>query len=414
MGYTNSLQIMHNDVAFILQDEIPHVTNPFADDAPGLGPKSQYELPDGSYETIPGNSEIHRFVYEHICDVNRILQRMKAGREPDDSKVQKIRDWLPCRTLTEVRGFLGTVGVLQIFVKDYSKLARPLYRMTRKNQIFAWTDEEQNAMDELKQAVIICPALCAIDYASDNEVILAVDSSIIGVGWYIGQEHSDGRRRINRFGSINWNQTQASYSQPKIELYGLFRALHAMRLYLIGVRNLVVEMDAAYIKGMINNPDLQPNATINRWIAGILLFSFKLRHIPAADFRCTDGLSRRRAAEEDPPPDETYEDWVDEMYGFAIEEPVSTYQVAQQSGTPSETATENLFPSTESARRKDSRLDDVTKLITHLTRPDNLSDSGYAKLIRTQRNFLHSNATAGEILVAVLRTGREVFRAHLS
>ena len=82
-----------------------------------------------------------------------------------------------------------------------------------------------------------------------------------------------------------------------------------MRLYLIGVKNLIIEMDAAYIKGMINNPDLQPNATINRWIAGILLFSFKIRHIPAANFKCTDGLSRRPPALEDPEPDEDYEDW---------------------------------------------------------------------------------------------------------
>ena len=78
MGYTNSMQILHNDVAFILQDEIPHVTNPFADDCPGLGPRTRYELPDGNFETIPENPGIRRFIYEHICDVNRILQRMKA------------------------------------------------------------------------------------------------------------------------------------------------------------------------------------------------------------------------------------------------------------------------------------------------------------------------------------------------
>ena len=53
-----------------------------------------------------------------------------------------------------------------------------------------------------------------------------------------------------------------------------------MQVHIIGVRNLVVEVDAKYIKGMINNPDIQPNATINRWIAGILLFEFKLVHVP--------------------------------------------------------------------------------------------------------------------------------------
>ncbi|KAI5823226.1 hypothetical protein K523DRAFT_255551, partial [Schizophyllum commune Tattone D] len=64
-------------------------------------------------------------------------------------------------------------------------------------------------------------------------------------------------------------------------------------MYLIGVKNLVVKVDAQYIKGMLNDPDLQPNATINRWIQGILLFDFKLTHIPAARFRAPDALSRR-------------------------------------------------------------------------------------------------------------------------
>ena len=45
---------------------------------------------------------------------------------------------------------------------------------------------------------------------------------------------------------------------------------------MIGVKKLVVEVHAKYIKGMLNNPDIQPNTTINRWIAGILLFNFTL------------------------------------------------------------------------------------------------------------------------------------------
>ncbi|TDL14361.1 hypothetical protein BD410DRAFT_694990, partial [Rickenella mellea] len=83
------------------------------------------------------------------------------------------------------------------------------------------------------------------------------------------------------------------YSQAKLELFGLYRALRAIRLYIIGVENLTVEVDAKYIKGMINNPDIQPNATINRWIAGILLFHFKLRHVPGDRHAGADGLSRR-------------------------------------------------------------------------------------------------------------------------
>jgi hypothetical protein len=39
--------------------------------------------------------------------------------------------------------------------------------------------------------------------------------------------------------------------------------LHAVCVFIFSVKNLTVEVDAKYIKGMINNPDLQPNATIN-------------------------------------------------------------------------------------------------------------------------------------------------------
>ena len=51
-------------------------------------------------------------------------------------------------------------------------------------------------------------------------------------------------------------------------------------------------MDAKYIKGMLNEPDLQPNATINWWIQGILLFDFALVHVPADKHKGPDALSR--------------------------------------------------------------------------------------------------------------------------
>ena len=55
------------------------------------------------------------------------------------------------------------------------------------------------------------PALIAIDYESEQAVILQVDSSVIGVSWILGQEHKDGKRRVNCFESINWNNIQAQY-----------------------------------------------------------------------------------------------------------------------------------------------------------------------------------------------------------
>lgn len=222
-------------------------------------------------------------MWEHLQNVNRVLQRIgnvggtfsgkKAylcvpevvvvghrctyeGRVPEESRVQKIKDWPRCETVTNVRGFLGTCGLVRMFVKDFGKMARPLNDLLRKGADFVWEEAQEDAMRKLKDAVINSPALVPIDYGSEREVILAVDSSWIGVGFVILQKGEDGKRRPNRFGSITWNERESRYSQAKLELFGLFRALRACRIYIIGVKKLVVEVDAKYIKGMLNNPRL--------------------------------------------------------------------------------------------------------------------------------------------------------------
>ena len=86
--------------------------------------------------------------------------------------------------------------------------------------------------------------------------------------------------------------------KPRLN-YVLMRTLQAFRVFIVGLKNLTVEVDAKYIKGMLNNPDIQPNTMINRWIAAILTFNFKLVHVPEAKHRGTDGLLRKRAAPED-------------------------------------------------------------------------------------------------------------------
>ncbi|KNZ76466.1 hypothetical protein J132_10441 [Termitomyces sp. J132] len=151
--------------------------------------------------------------------------------------------------------------------------------------------------------------------------ILAVDTSYIAVGYYLCQCTSDNRkeRHYNRFGSIMLNDREARFSQPKLELYGLYRALQALRMYLIGVRNLIIEVDARYIKGMLQNPNIQPSASMNRWIMAILMFHFELVHVKGT-FHGPDGLSQHPPQPDDTPVDDSdnsvYEDWIDRLHGF--------------------------------------------------------------------------------------------------
>src|SRR5271168_3209266 len=334
MGWTNSVPIFHDDVTYILQPEIPDVTVPFIDDVPIKGPKSRYLLEDGSYEMIKENPGIRRFVWEHFQNLNRVVQRMKycggtfsgpktvlcadeivvvghrctyEGRLPGTDRVGFITRWPPCKTVTDVRMFLGTIGVCRVFIKDFARLAGPLNELLRNSKVFEWGPRQEKSMAELKNALLDAVPLGNIDYNSDGAVVLAVDTSYMAVGFYIYQEDPTGRKKkvFVKFGSITMNEREARFSQPKRELFGLKRALEASEYLLIGCRKLVVETDAKCIHGMLNHPEMGPNATINRWIEKILMFHFELRHVAGKTFG-PDGLSRREPQEGDEvyPPDE--------------------------------------------------------------------------------------------------------------
>ena len=167
--------------------------------------------------------------------------------------------------MSDVRAFLGTIGVCRMFIKNFAHRAHHLVKLTRKNEPFEFGQNQITAQEDLKHALLASPAIRPLDHTSGAPVILSVDTSYIAVGFILSQCDIENPRvrYFSRFGSITLNDREARFSQPKLELYGLFRSVRALRLYLIGLRNLVVEVDAKYIKGMLSNPDLVPLATIN-------------------------------------------------------------------------------------------------------------------------------------------------------
>jgi hypothetical protein len=161
-------------------------------------PPTRYIGPDGKEETLPQNSGIRKYIWEHLNDVHRILHRIgeaggtvsakkmqlcraeveivghqcsAKGREPVDVRVKRILDWPVPRNLKEVRGFLGLCGTVRIWIKDYSQIARPLVDLTRKAIEFHWGSKQEEAFVRLKALVTKAPALRPIDYTSDQPVV---------------------------------------------------------------------------------------------------------------------------------------------------------------------------------------------------------------------------------------------------
>jgi hypothetical protein len=111
------------------------------DDCSIKGPATRYKTDSGGFNTISDNPGICTFVWQHLSDVHRILHCLRSagatvsakklfiavpeviilghkcnyeGHVPDNSKIARIRDWLTCKTITDVRTFLGTTGFMRI------------------------------------------------------------------------------------------------------------------------------------------------------------------------------------------------------------------------------------------------------------------------------------------------------------
>ena len=215
--------------------------------------------------------------------------------------------------------FERTIGVCWLFIRNFAHRAHHLVKLTRKGAEWEFGQKQPDTMNDLKNALLKLPALQPIDYKSEAPVILSVDTSYIAIGYLLSQCDLENPWLCYyaKFGSITLNNRESHFSQPKLKLYGLYRTLQALKPLLIGIRNLVVEVDAKYIKGMLKNPDVAPSVSMNRWILSILLFHFTLIHVPGTHHG-PDGLSRRRPqpGDEKEEADDDFEDWVNQVNGF--------------------------------------------------------------------------------------------------
>ena len=82
-----------------------------------------------------------------------------SGVSPDPAKTEKVRDYPVPVDVSSVRQFLGLSSHYRRFVPGFSKIAAPLYYLTKKSVTFCWTDEYQKAFDKLKQLLCSAPVL---------------------------------------------------------------------------------------------------------------------------------------------------------------------------------------------------------------------------------------------------------------
>jgi len=107
-------------------------------------------------------------------------------------KVTGVREWPTPENKMDVQAFLGFVNFYQRFIWDFSAKARPLFDLTRSEQVWMWNGKEQTAFEDLKTAVTTAPVLMS---PQDSEPFrVEADSSDFATGAVLSQQSTADRK----------------------------------------------------------------------------------------------------------------------------------------------------------------------------------------------------------------------------
>jgi hypothetical protein len=96
----------------------------------------------------------------------------QAGIAVDPDKVQEVMNWKPPTTVRQIRSFLGLAGYYRRFILDFSRIAKPITEMLKKEAKFVWGQKCKDAFHALRQHLTIAPVLAQPDSSKPFDVYL--------------------------------------------------------------------------------------------------------------------------------------------------------------------------------------------------------------------------------------------------
>ena len=235
------------------------------------------------------NPDKCRWALQEVAYLGHIVS--KDGIRTDPSKVEAVKNWAPPRSLKELRSFLGLTGYYRKFIPGYSKVAKPLTNLTKKDAAWLWGELEQTAFDGLKNALCSDPILQFPSPDPRHKFRVETDASDSAIGAVLSQEDETGKvTRVICYGSKALSTAERNYCTTRKELLAIVHFVHEWRAYLYQ-RKFTIYTDHAALKWL--NSLKEPLGQLSRWAGQLTTYSFDIVHRKGTSNANADALSRK-------------------------------------------------------------------------------------------------------------------------
>ncbi|GJW25386.1 reverse transcriptase domain-containing protein [Tanacetum coccineum] len=226
---------------------------------------------------------------EHLTLILELLKKeeMYAKFSKYHAKIESIKDCPSLKTPTEIRQFLGLAGYYRRFIDGFSKIAKPMTKLTQKKVAFEWGDKQEAAFQTLKSKLCSAPVLALLQGAEN--FIVYCDVSHKGLGAVLMQNE-----KVIAYASRQLKIHEKNYTTHDLELGAVVFALKIWRHYLYGTK-CTVFTDHKSLQHILDQKEL--NMRQHHWLELLSDYDCEIRYHPRKANVVADALSRQERIE---------------------------------------------------------------------------------------------------------------------
>ena len=209
------------------------------------------------------------------------------GISPDPDKIFAVQSFPRPKSVKDVRSFLGLANYYRRFVHNFAKISSPLNRLTRKDIVFVWTPECEEAFLDLKRRLCSAPILAYPDF--NQPFHLYTDASQSALGYILGQ-CINGKECVIAYGGRELNNAEKNYSTTEREALAVVDGVKRYQPYLAG-NKFYIHTDHGSLSWLMRIKD--PTGRLARWALQLQQYHFDIIHRAGTSNGNADALSRR-------------------------------------------------------------------------------------------------------------------------